>query len=63
MKERMFMALLILAFLGCSDKEPIPQEPTKKSVNINKSETNATVSLDFVPEHIKRSKIEVVKRY
>ena len=48
--------LVILGFLfvsGCSDKEPIPT----KSVENDRADS---IPSDFIPEHIRRSHIEVV---
>ena len=60
MKQNIFMALVVLIFIGCSEKEPTPEPPKKEKVDIRMSKADDT---DFVPEHIRRSKIEVVKRY
>jgi hypothetical protein len=61
MKRNIFMTFVLLAFLGCSEKEPEPA--LKKAVDVNKTTSKEAVSPDFVPEHIKRSRIEVVKHY
>ena len=67
MKKNIVMVLAILVFIGCSDKEPIPKEPAPQKVEIKVSSSNQTVQTqavveEFIPEHIRRSTIEVVER-
>ncbi|CAA6808975.1 MAG: Unknown protein [uncultured Sulfurovum sp.] len=62
MKQNIFVALTILLFMGCSEKEPTPEVPKKEKVDIRMSQADKNRVEEFVPEHIKRSKIEVVER-
>jgi len=68
MKKNILMTLVLLTYLGCSEKEPTPKAPLKEGVDVNKTVLETTpkttvLSPDFVPEHIRRSHIEVVKHY
>jgi len=71
MKKNILMTLVLLTYLGCSEKEPTPKAPLKENVDVNKTvletttrtTSNATLSPDFIPEHIKHSHIEVVEHY
>jgi PBP1b-binding outer membrane lipoprotein LpoB len=68
MKKNIFITLallVVLVFLSCSEKEPIPPKaPVKEKVEIRITDVKkSSVPADFVPEHLKHSKIEVVKHY
>ncbi|CAA6818617.1 MAG: Unknown protein [uncultured Sulfurovum sp.] len=63
MKKTILMLSVILFFIGCSEKEPTPKAPTKDRVEIRTSSAEPTISAEFIPEHIRRSRIEVVKHY
>jgi PBP1b-binding outer membrane lipoprotein LpoB len=60
MKKNIFMTLVLLSFVGCSEKEPTPKSPKTDKVEIRMTNND---SVEFIPEHIKRSRIEVVKHY
>jgi len=67
--------VVVLLFVACSEKQVEPKAPASEKIDIRTSkadksvpvETNIpiekSVPADFVPEHIRKSKIEVVKRY
>ena len=82
MKKNILITLMLLSFVGCSEKEvtpkvsvkeavenepikPVENEPIKPvAMDINKSIViPITETVEFIPEHIKRSSIEVVKHY
>lgn len=63
MKKNVLIVSVMLLFIGCSEKEPTPKTPAKDKVDIRTSSAEGSVPDDFVPEHIRRSNIEVVKRY
>jgi len=74
------VGVLLLAVIGCSDKQEdikpkkiLDHNKTKKDTNLTKKDTNSTkvelnatkkimmvIPSEFIPEHIKRSHIEVV---
>jgi PBP1b-binding outer membrane lipoprotein LpoB len=63
MKKNIFMTLVILIFLGCSEKEAVPKTPVKEKIEIRVTNAEHSIPEDFIPEHLKHSKIEVVKHY
>jgi hypothetical protein len=58
MKINILMALVLISFFGCSDKKTTPVY--KKHIDLAKNEKK--IVEEFIPEHIRKSKIEVVKR-
>ena len=69
MKKYIFITLVLFSFSSCSQKTPTAKVSVKESSdkNITKeivvNEPQNIVSTDFIPEHIRRSRIEVVKHY
>lgn len=69
MKKNIFMMVVVLLFVACSEKKVEPKAPASEKIDIRTSKADKSVPVeknvpaDFVPEHIRKSKIEVVKRY
>ncbi|HHH54491.1 MAG TPA: hypothetical protein ENK91_12595 [Bacteroidetes bacterium] len=61
MVKSILVGLVLLSFLACSEKKPIPVQ--KKHLDLAQTKTETKTSEEFIPEHIRKSKIEVVKRY
>lgn len=68
MKKNMVMALVLMVFLGCSEKKSTPMH--KKHLDLAQKETKSGEAVaekpmveEFIPDHVRKSKIEVVKRY
>jgi hypothetical protein len=52
------MALVLISFFGCSEKKSTPVH--KKHIDLATNEPK--IVEEYIPEHIRKSKIEVVKR-
>lgn len=62
MRKNIVMALVLVAFLGCSEKKSTPVHKKHIDLANNKSTTEKKMVEEFIPDHIRKSKIEVVKR-
>jgi len=58
MTKTILIGLVLISFVACSEKKSIPVQ--KKHLDLAKSDVEKTN--EFIPEHIRKSKIEVVKR-
>lgn len=65
MHKKIVMALVLIAFLGCTEKKSPPLEIQKKHIDLAKKEPKVQPKVveEFVPEHIRKSNIEVVQRH
>ena len=66
MHKNMLIILGLLLLSACSQTKPTPEvkEEVKKEIKAkDQNDTKAEVMEEFVPEHLKHSKIEVVKHY
>ncbi len=64
MKKNILILLGLLFVTACSQNKPeVEAQPTIVKTPIKTEVSNNEVPTEFIPEHIKRSKIEVVKHY
>ena len=67
MYKIILITLGLLFFTACSQNTPEPEVKTKVIKAVSKEPTKVKVQTkvveEFIPEHLKHSKIEVVKHY
>ena len=68
MYKKILIILGLLVFSACSQTKPKPKEEVKIPIKTAvkepvKVEIKTEEVKDFIPEHLKNSKIEVVKHY
>lgn len=66
MYRNILIILGLLSFTACSQNQPEPKAQIKVKQVVKepvKVKAQAEVLKEFIPEHIKRSRIEVVKHY